>query len=373
MKEVDYTKYGSVYDLFADLKVPKDHWSFIVDKEVFDNYFSGKGYIGFGFKFSYINGKYMIEYVYSNSPAKSAGMQRGDELVSVDGTSVSNLSKDEVAELFGDRKVGVQKSIKLKKQDGSSTTLQMKKENIEVPSVLQKKVIEQNGKKVGYLLFDRFIEPSTKELYDAFRIFKNQGINELVVDLRYNGGGLVSVAGALGSLIRAEDDEKLLFTLQFNDKNRNKDMTYHLRAVDNSLSGINRVYFLTTKSTCSASEAVINGLKPYTDVVVIGSKTCGKPVGMVGGEFCGKYIVPIEFKIVNSNGDGDYFGGLDTTCQVADDLTHDLGSSNESMLKTALYYIDNGSCGSSNGRLYRKSFDINKNASVGADSVMNAY
>jgi len=269
--------------------------------------------------------------------------------------------------------VGLQRRIELKKQDGSNVTLQMKKENIEVPSVLQKKIIEQNGKRVGYLLFDRFIEPSTDELYDAFGYFKNKGVNELVVDLRYNGGGLVSVAGALGSLIRAEDDEKLFFTLQFNEKSRNKDMTYHLRAVDNSLSGINKVYFLTTKSTCSASEAVINGLKPYVDVVIIGSKTCGKPVGMIGGEFCGKYIVPIEFKIVNSNGDGDYFGGLETTCQVTDDLTHDLGSSNESMLKTALYYIDSGSCGSSSGRVYRKSFGINRNVSVGVDSIINAY
>ena len=250
------------------------------------------------------------------------------------------------------------------------------KKNIKVLSVLEHKIINKNGKKIGYLLFDRFIEPSMKELYDAFGYFKKEGIDELIVDLRYNGGGLVSVANRLVSLIRREDDKKLLFTLRFNDKNRQRDSTYYLRAVDNSLSGIRRVYFLTTKSTCSASEAVINGLKPYVDdVVIIGSKTCGKPVGMVGGEFCGKYIIPIEFEILNTLGDGRYFNGISPTssCRTIDDLSHNLGEPNEAMLKQALYHIDNGNCNSSYSKMARQIQSDNRENIDGLNSIINAY
>ena len=372
MKEVDYTKYGSVYDLFADLKVPQDRWSFIVDKQVFDDYFSGKGYIGFGFKFSKISGKYYLQLVFDNSPAKEAGLQRGDELVSVNGKNLANLGKEDIVNLFGERKLGVERDFVLKRGSNSySRTL--KKREITVKSVMQKSIIDVDGKRVGYLLFDKFIETSFNELDSAFAYFKDEGVDTLIIDLRYNGGGLVSVAEHFASLIKAEEDSSLLFKLQFNDKNRDKDMSYHFKANSYSLSGISRVYFLTTSSSCSASEALINGLKPYMDVKIIGSKTCGKPVGMVGGEFCNKYIVPIEFQILNSQNVGGYFNGISPTCQVTDDITHNLGDSNEAMLKEAIYYINNGSCSSASGRLYRKVPSDSKNTLNGANSVINAF
>jgi C-terminal peptidase prc len=376
MPELDYREYGSVYDLFIALKVTKDKWSFIVDKEVFDSYFSGDGYIGFGFKFSKIGSKFFIQYVFDNSPAIEANIQRGDELLKIDGKELSALDKEEAIEIFGERKVGVSKTLTIKKKDGSIENITLSKKNIKVASVLQHKIIKQNGKKIGYLLFDRFIEPSTKELYDAFGYFKKEGIDELVIDLRYNGGGLVNVAGALASLIRADDNNKLLFTLQFNDKNRQRDMSYHLRTVDNSLHNINKVYFLTTNSSCSASEAVINGLKPYlNDIIVIGSKTYGKPVGMVGGEFCGKYIVPIEFEILNSQGEGRYFDGINPTssCQVGDDLSHNLGDPSETMLKQALYHIEYGSCNSSYKKMARQIQTEDRENINGLNSIINAY
>ena len=372
MKEVDYTKYGSVYDLFADLKVAKDHWSFIVDKKAYDDYFSGKGYIGFGFKFSEIRGKYYLQLVFDNSPAKEAGLNRGDEIVSVNGRVISTLSKDDVVNLFGDRKIGVERKLTLKRGD-SNYSVTLKKREISIKSVMQKSIIDVENRKVAYILFDKFIETSFDELDSAFAYFKDEGIDTLIVDLRYNGGGLVSVAQYFASLIKAEEDSSLLFKLQFNDKNRDKDMSYHFKANRYSLSGIDKVYFLTTSSSCSASEALINGLKPYIDVKIIGSKTCGKPVGMVGGEFCGKYIVPIEFRILNSQNVGGYFNGINPTCQVEDDITHNLGDNNEAMLNEAIYYINNGSCSSASGRMYRKVSGSSRDESKGANSVINAF
>ena len=372
MKDVDYSNYGSVYDLFADLKVPQDHWSFIVDKQAFDDYFSGKGYIGFGFKFSYINGKYYLQLVFDNSPAKDAGLKRGDEIVSVNGKTLANLSKDEVVNLFGDKKVGVERNFVFKRAS-TNTSITLKKREISVKSVMQKTILDVGNKRVGYILFDKFIETSFNELNSAFSYFKNEGIDTLIIDLRYNGGGLVSVAQRFASLIKAEEDSSLLFKLQFNDKNRDKDMSYRFKTNNDSLSGIDKVYFLTTSSSCSASEALINGLKPYMNVKIIGSKTCGKPVGMVGGEFCGKYIVPIEFKILNSRGEGGYFNGINPTCQVTDDLTHNLGDRDEAMLNEAIYYINNGSCSGTNGRMYRKVSSDSRDDSDGVNSIINAF
>ena len=372
MKELDYTNYGSVYDLFADLKVPKDHWSFIVDKQVFDDYFSGKGYIGFGFKFSEIGAKYYLQLVFDNSPAKEAGLKRGDEIVSVNGKSISELGKDDIVNLFGDRKIGVERSLTLKR-GSSNYSVTLKKREISIKSVMQRRIINVGSKRVGYILFDKFIETSFDELDSAFTYFKDKGIDTLIVDLRYNGGGLVSVAKRFASLVKAEEDSSLLFKLQFNDKNRDRDMSYYFKSNSYSLNGINKIYFLTTNSSCSASEALINGLKPYMSVKIIGSKTCGKPVGMVGGEFCGKYIVPIEFSILNSQGIGGYYNGINPTCQVEDDITHSLGNRDEAMLKEAIYYINNGSCSSANSRVYRKVSGGSNNSLNGADSVINAF
>ena len=372
MKEVDYTKYSSVYDLFADLRVKQDHWSFIVDKKTFDDYFSGKGYIGFGFKFSKIGTKYYLQLVFDNSPAKEAGLKRGDEIVSVNGKAISSLDKDDVVKQFGDRKVGIERSFTLKRGN-SNYSVTLKKREISVKSVMQRNIIDLGSKRAGYILFDKFIDTSFDELDSAFAYFKDEGVDTLIIDLRYNGGGLVSVAQRFASLIKAEEDSSLLFKLQFNDKNRDKDMSYRFKANSYSLSGIDKIYFLTTSSSCSASEALINGLKPYMSVKIIGSKTCGKPVGMVGGEFCGKYIVPIEFSILNSQGEGGYFNGISPTCQIQDDLTHNLGDSNEAMLKEAVYYINNGSCSSASGRMYRKVSGASIDDSKGTNSVINAF
>ena len=372
MPQVDYTKYLSPYDIFVALKVPQDRWSFIVDKKVFDDYFSGKGYIGFGFKFSKIGSGYYLQMVFANSPAKRANLQRGDQILAINGKNINSLSKNDVIDLLGDREIGLSRTFKIKKRDGSIVDINLSKAQIDVPSVIKSKIIDSNGHKIGYLLFDKFIETSFSELDSAFSNFKAQGIDSLVIDLRYNGGGLVSVAEYIASLIRSENSGDLLFKLQFNNKHRDRDRDYYFNQQTNSLDGINKVYFLTTNSTCSASEAVINGLKPYIDVKIIGSTTCGKPVGMVGGEFCEKYIVPIEFEILNSQNQGRYFSGITPTCQINDDITHSLGDMSESMLKEAINQIDGNSCSSSN-KMVRKAVSENKNYIRSIDSVMNAY
>ena len=371
MPQLDYTAYDSPLSLFKDLKVPKDKWSFIADKKLFDDYFNGKGYIGFGFKFTKTNDGYYLQLIFKDSPAYNASLQRGDKILKIDGADISNLDFNDVISLLGPREEGISKTFTIKKRDGSIKDVVLNKTKVSVKSVLAKEILINNNHKIGYLLFDKFIKTSSQELADAFNYFKFEGIDSLVVDLRYNGGGLVSVAQELSSLIKEENSDDLLFKLQFNDKNQDRNKEYYFKPTSNSLSGINRVYFLTTDATCSASEAVINGLKPYMDVKIIGTTTCGKPVGMVGGEFCQKYIVPIEFEILNSQGKGRYYNGISPTCYVEDDLNHSLGSADEAMFKEAVLEINGLNCSSSNKSAKRINSKTKKIDML--NSLINSY
>ncbi|MGH8320808.1 MAG: S41 family peptidase, partial [Gammaproteobacteria bacterium] len=193
--------------------------------------------------------------------------------------------------------------------------------------------------------FQNFITPSTDELQQAFAQLQSAGANELVIDERYNGGGLLSVAQFLGSLIVGNGDTGQTFaTLNFNSQHTDQDQTLAFQNVSNALN-LNRVVIITTDATASASELLINALKPYIDVVTVGSTTFGKPVGENGFNFCSNVLYPMTFKMTNAAGYGDYFSGFAPTCPAMDDLNQPLGSSSEASLSTALYYIANGTCG----------------------------
>jgi len=347
LPSLDYQNYSSPEALLEDLKNEKDKWSFIVDKETLDDYFSGEGYIGYGIKLTYNESSELyISLVYPDSPASKAGFKRGTQIVKINSVDVDEIT--DLNSALGEDKIGVETTFDVI-VDSEYKSVTLAKEQIVAPSVLKSDVLDIAGYKVGYLLFDKFIEPSTDELKGAFEYFANENIDKLIVDLRYNGGGLVNVANDLVSLIDGlGNSSEISLSLEFNDKNSYKNSNYYIKEYDESFS-LDEVYFITTNSTCSASESVINALKPYgVDVKLIGESTCGKPVGMVGGEFCDKfcdkYIMPIEFSIVNSDGEGDYFGGMAVDCSASDDIYHDFSDLEENMLKATAYYIENGEC-----------------------------
>jgi C-terminal processing protease CtpA/Prc len=166
----------------------------------------------------------------------------------------------------------------------------------------------------------------------------------MILDLRYNGGGSVWVANKLASYLYANSSNSQLFTrLQHNDKHRSRDSSYYLQTLINQLE-LEQLVIITTASTCSASEMIINGLKPYVNVITVGSKTCGKPVGMNGYPFCGQLMLPITFAVYNSENEGDYFDGISAQCPAEDDVSSDFGDEQEGMLSEALYVSRNNSC-----------------------------
>jgi len=370
LPSLDYKSYASSELLLEALKNEKDKWSFIIDKDILEAYFEGDGYVGYGFKLIFdINNDLYITLVYPNSPADDANLTRGMKIVKINGVDVKDIQDFNSA--FGEDKVGVETTLDIEFND-TLKRVTLKKELVDAPSVLKTEVLDVDNMKVGYLLFDKFIEPSSDELKESFVKFKDADIDKLIIDLRYNGGGLVDVANTLLSLILQESN-KVSFSLEFNDKNSYKNDNYYLKEFSDSL-GLDEVYFITTESTCSASEAVINGLKPYgVDVKLVGSTTCGKPVGMVGSEFCDKYLMPIEFKIVNADKEGDYFDGIGVDCSANDDIYHDFADSNESMLKEVIYLMQNSTCSSNSKKIKLLNKEVKSLDLKGFKSITGAF
>ncbi len=208
-------------------------------------------------------------------------------------------------------------------------------------SVLYSDIIEIEKTKIGYLVLEQFYQTTVEELKTVIENFKNGKITELIVDLRYNGGGLNSVAYNFFSMIGGETVvTKNIGTIINNDKHSEKNTT-NVSSYGGPVLNVPRIFFITTENTASASEMVINCLNPYKECIQVGSNTHGKPVGMYifTNEDLDLSVLPVSFKYINTLGYGDYFNGLPADILVNDDLTHGWGDSEEGMLKTTISTI----------------------------------
>jgi carboxyl-terminal processing protease len=297
------------------------------------------------------------------SPAAVGGMRRGDMLITVDGVDFVNASdKASVqkinAGLFP-QSAGERHTLTL--QRGASTIdLVLTATAVSADPVKNVKVLDTASGKVGYLTFDSFNAVAEKQLVTAFTQLRNAGVNDLVLDLRYNGGGLLDVASELAYMIAgpAQTSGKAFQRTLYNDKIGAQSPILFRGAAYGFASpdpvpagqvlpylGLKRVTVLTTAGTCSASEAVINGLRGVdVEVNLIGGQTCGKPFGFTPVPNCGTTYFSVEFQVVNQKGFGDYAGGMAPTCSVPDDLAHAVGDPAEGLLAAALSYRASNAC-----------------------------
>ncbi|MCU0437689.1 MAG: S41 family peptidase [Raineya sp.] len=329
-----------------------DKYSFVQRKSDWDNISAGNRVdYGCGYRFISDN-DFRISFVYANSAAGKQGVQRGWRLLKVndivpDQSTLSQLS----TALFNSTSV----TILFRKNDGSEVTLTLTPQNYTANFILDKRVINSNGKKIAYLVFNSFLggnngKDTQAELTQAFDFFASQGATELIVDLRYNGGGYVFLAEYLCNLMApASAKGKIMFTERWNSRYSQFDVTSYF---DNSPSKLNlsKVVFITTNSTASASELTINSLRPYLDVKIIGTATAGKPVGfpvlpiiMDRSNPNANYVVaPVAFQSFNANNFGDYFEGLTPDKIQKDDVSRNFGDVDEACLKDALNYLTLG-------------------------------
>ena len=191
---------------------------------------------------------------------------------------------------------------------------------------------------------------------------KHENVKDLILDLRYNGGGILDVASDLASYIAGNAHFNTPFvSISYNDKKTAYDTTFNFNSILYPLN-LTRLVVITTRSSASASEEVINGIKPYVTVTTIGDTTNGKPTGEDTWQYANTYIfAPITFEVVNSLSQGGFYAGFAPAKYVTDDITHDFSDRNEPCLKEAIYFLENGKFRQKALTFTNRQFNILKN------------
>lgn len=334
---------------------PKDRWSGLQATEVVDRFYGDGETLGYGFSVAGLEVRtttlpLRVRHVEPLSPAATAGVQRGDIVVQVNGRPASELTQADDFGWLTASEVGTALNLVLRSEAGQDRTVQLRSAVFKLTPLSTATVLTSPaGRKVGYLVLKDFIAQANSPLVDAFAQFSSAGVQDLVVDLRYNGGGLVSVAVDLASRIAQQAQGRPFAVLRHNDKRSGgTDVTYPYSFLPAGQAlRLSRVYVITGSRTCSASELLINGLKPFADVVQIGGTTCGKPVGFLPWDNrCGSTVMAVNFESVNALGQGRYWDGIEPAgkCAIADDFRRALGDPAEVLTAAALTHVDTGAC-----------------------------
>lgn len=313
----------------------------------------------------------IVRDVVPGSPAAVAGVERGMEIITIDGEDlVSGGDVDALNNGLYPPALEEDHTFDFLPV-GSNTAVELTLTSANIESVPVKAVttIDTASGGVGYIHFNSHIRPAERDLYDAFTSLQGSGVSDLILDLRYNGGGLLAIAGQVGYMVAgSQSNGDTFYRLAFNDKQSSgSPIPFHSESLgfsEDLNAGLNlptlnlsTVYILTTGGTCSASEAIINGLMGVdVDVVLIGDTTCGKPYGFFPQDNCGTTYFTVQFAGVNANNFGEYPDGFSPSnmpsapgvsvpgCRVEDDFEHLLGDPEEALLAAALQYREDGSC-----------------------------
>jgi carboxyl-terminal processing protease len=326
-------------------------YSFIASRAEQDAFYASSQFIGLGMTTPFDGVELRVSEVYPDSPAADAGLQRGDRLVAINGRSIAEIAEaGEITTAFGPHEDGLEVQLEWvpiaprPPRAPRTAKATLVKRAVTIPSVPLTKLFEVDGRKVGYLVLRNFVEPSIEALDEAFTALRDAGATELVLDLRYNGGGLGAVAQHLASLLGGQRTTgRVLAEYVHNDRRRALDHQMRFEAKPHALN-LTRLVVITTRASASASELVVNGLRPYMPVVVVGDRTYGKPVGQYQFPFCDKVLNPVSFVVRNARGEFDYFTGIPATCPAGDDLDRKLGDADEASLKEAFVYLRTGAC-----------------------------
>lgn len=347
---VNPSQYEGPEDFVRALRVaPFDRYSYVTDVSTNEAFFEEGRRFGFGMRIIRTDdARLFFTLIEPLSPLGATDAERGDELLAINGVTPNGFSAEFIAAALGEGDEVVNVRFTLQKPNESVPyDVTVTKTTYDVQTVLDAKVFNHNNHRVGYLNFLSFLETSEQEIDDAFADFKEENIDELVLDLRHNSGGRISVAEQIGSLIAGTAVNNTAFSrFAFNNKYAHQNTQFLFSERDSSLN-LTRVYVLTSADTCSASEMVINSLRPAIEVVTIGDTTCGKPYGTISQEYCGKSMNALEVEFQNAAGVGGYFDGLAADCPISEDIAQRLGQPSENLLKSALHHLDTAQCATS--------------------------
>ena len=367
---------------------PTDNFHFTFDTEEWEQLSQSGVSAGYGAQFAVLSSapprQIVVAYTEPNSPATNLPMplERGADFISADGVSVINGDANALNAAFFPANAGEQHMFEvLDVGAANSRMVSMTSANIVSAPVLNTQVIDTGIDRVGYMLFNDHIATAEQALIDAVnQLNAGQGIDDLVLDIRYNGGGFLATASQLAYMIAGDiptAGETFELT-QFNDKHPATDpvtgqpisplpfLDITLGPPFNGNGGVAgqplptldlpRVYVITGPGTCSASEAIMNSLRGVdVEVIQIGSTTCGKPYGFYPTDNCGTTYFTVQFRGINAKNFGDYTDGFRPSaaddgmanvlgCVVSDDFTKPLGDVSENRLEVALAHRDGQGC-----------------------------
>jgi len=368
---------------------PKDKFHFAIGAEEYTSLSQSGVAAGYGVQWALLSSvpprEIVVAYTEPSSPATDpqVALKRGDKILAIDGFDIDTETDAGInalnAALFPADE-GDTHTFTIQDRDSQdSRSITMTSVFVESEPVKNVRVLETPTGRVGYILFNDHIATAELGLYDAVnQLNEGEGIDDLVLDMRYNGGGFLALASELAYMIAGPSatDGRAFELTQFNDKHPlNNPVTGRpisptpfydttLGSPFNAPEGqslptldLQRVFVLTSGSTCSASEAVMNGLRGIdVEVIQIGTTTCGKPYGFYATDNCGTAYFTIQFRGVNDKDFGDYTDGFSPAnaqgavgvsvpgCLVGDDFTAELGDENEDRLAAALSYRETGTC-----------------------------
>lgn len=355
---------------------PKDNFHFTYDTDEWIMLSQSGVSSGYGANWVLISAKKpreaAVAFVEPGSPAYLAGLQRGDRIIEIDGVAIEDgddvitLNNGLFPSAIGEEHIFVMQDLAL----NPPYTVTLTSAAITSDPVPVVDIVSTATGDVGYLLFNDHIGTAEEGLYDAITQLRASGITDLILDIRYNGGGYLGIASQLSYMIGGLNisDLSIFEDLVFNDKYPTTNpitgsllkptpflnITVGYDALDPGLQlptlDLSRVFILTGSNTCSASESIINGLRGVgIEVIQIGSTTCGKPYGFYPQDNCGTTYFTVQFKGVNAVGFGEYPDGFAPNnapglgvklpgCSVEDDYNHQLGDPEEARFEAALNY-----------------------------------
>lgn len=328
-------------------------------------YYESGATAGFGFRLASdaTGGRVLVSEAFEGAPALNAGIDRGAEILAI-GTSASDLRPvaellaagggNAVSQALGPDTAGTARVLRVADAGGTRDVTVAKATYALTPVSVRygARIIEDGGRRVGYVNLRTFIETADPALRDAFASFRAAGITEVIVDFRYNGGGLVSIAELMGDLLGANRSSTDIFSrTSFRPEKAANDETRFFSPQPQSIAPT-RIAFIGTGGTASASELVVNSMIPYlgAGAGLIGANTFGKPVGQIALDRaqCDDRLRVVAFATQNRDRQGEYYDGLATvvraSCRAADDLAFPLGDPREASVRAALDYLAGRPC-----------------------------
>ena len=327
---------------------------------------------GFGIRLSFDSAarRVFVVEAYEGANGLAAGLDRGSEITAI-GTSSANLQSvsglmasggpQAVIDALGPPTNGLARVLRFVQPGGATVEASITKTEFALDPISDRygvTILNDGGRRVGYLNLRTFIvSDAAQQLRAAYGQFAAQGVTELIIDLRYNGGGLVSVAETMGDLMGRGRTGQVFSRTVLRPSKASENTTRLFRSEPNAIAPT-RIAFITTEASASASELIINAMLPYlgNNVALIGADTSGKPVGQFGFDMappsfptnCDLRVRAVTFQTLNANNQGDYFFGLGpfvpNTCRAGDDVSRPFGDPQEASTAVALDFLAGRAC-----------------------------